>query len=808
MPLKNDWANGDLFTPAAANDMANVVNAFGLDRVVSTRVVTGTGIDLTGTTNSSTAFQTILTAAAADAAAASGIVEVHIPPGILLLTTGVTVGAGVTLRGAGLGATKIRSAYAPGSGLGILQLNGASDITIADLTVEATAGEWNASTNSPTLANGTGTAGQSYIVSVAGTALGITFAVGDYVFYTGSVWQKGNNSIGMSGGYNGLQSRVTITNCRITGTTNNAVRFPYAVKDLTFSNNTLDDCDAGFVSYAPTVASGLISSGWIISNNRFRDVGSVNIGLYGGTNALTISTVRGVEISGNDLRDFKQTAGDGPIPIEPTCVTNIVIANNVIDGTATNGISTGCNVNMTITGNTIRNQSNYAIELNGGKQITIVGNVVENCRTFANDTAVPAITVPLSDILIADNVYVGSGLSNAQSVDAINFQSARRVRITNNIFSDWQYLRSAIRLGNSSATYVVYDSVVEGNTFIATDANTKVFAVNVNTAVRCSVRHNTFRVNRATVAGDEYTSVITIAQDANSSETLIDGNHIIFSGSMAATTGVSGISNGNAGAAACAKLTICNNIVRNGNLGLRPVTNSTDLVVYGNDTFTCGAADSIPATAKANGTRLASLLDTNGKTAIAFGATSSAVNHLKVTNSATGNQITAEAAGSDTNINFMIAPKGTGIVTIHDGPGNWLARFRSVTSAVNYWQIFSSAAGTAISATAAGADSNISINLVPKGTGTLQANGVAVSTNSITATHTAQQIELGHDTDTTVSRTSAGQIAVEGNPVGIKVAVPATAGATGVVGQWAADSSWFYVCTASNTWVRAALATW
>lgn len=69
-------------------------------------------------------------------------------------------------------------------------------------------------------------------------------------------------------------------------------------------------------------------------------------------------------------------------------------------------------------------------------------------------------------------------------------------------------------------------------------------------------------------------------------------------------------------------------------------------------------------------------------------------------------------------------------------------------------------------------------------------------------------VELGHASDTTVSRTSAGQIAVEGNPVGIKVAVPASASATGVVGQWAADSSWIYVCTAANTWVRGALATW
>ena len=90
-------------------------------RVASTRVVTGAGIDLTGATDSSTAFQAILDSAAADATAGAGIVEVHIPAGTLSLTTGVTIGAGVTLRGAGLGATTITSASSPGSGLGIDQ---------------------------------------------------------------------------------------------------------------------------------------------------------------------------------------------------------------------------------------------------------------------------------------------------------------------------------------------------------------------------------------------------------------------------------------------------------------------------------------------------------------------------------------------------------------------------------------------------------------------------------------------------------------------------------------------------------------
>lgn len=44
--------------------------------------------------------------------------------------------------------------------------------------------------------------------------------------------------------------------------------------------------------------------------------------------------------------------------------------------------------------------------------------------------------------------------------------------------------------------------------------------------------------------------------------------------------------------------------------------------------------------------------------------------------------------------------------------------------------------------------------------------------------------------------------------LGVKVAVPASATATGTVGQWAADSGYIYICVSANTWVRAPLATW
>ena len=55
-------------------------------------------------------------------------------------------------------------------------------------------GQWNAETNTPTLADGTGTKGDFYIVSVAGTQnLGsgnIQFSENDRIIYDGSVWSR------------------------------------------------------------------------------------------------------------------------------------------------------------------------------------------------------------------------------------------------------------------------------------------------------------------------------------------------------------------------------------------------------------------------------------------------------------------------------------------------------------------------------------------------------------------------------------------------------------------------------------------
>jgi hypothetical protein len=83
---------------------------------------------------------------------------------------------------------------------GVATLDGTGKIPSDQIPLEFTSykGTWNASTNTPTLADGAGNTGDFYKVSVSGTQdLGsgsITFNAGDWVFYNGSVWEKVDNS--------------------------------------------------------------------------------------------------------------------------------------------------------------------------------------------------------------------------------------------------------------------------------------------------------------------------------------------------------------------------------------------------------------------------------------------------------------------------------------------------------------------------------------------------------------------------------------------------------------------------------------
>lgn len=75
-------------------------------------------------------------------------------------------------------------------------------------------GTWNASTNTPTLASGTGTNGFYYVVSVAGSTNldGITdWQAGDWAIFNGTAWQKIDQSWATAGANNNITSMTGIT---------------------------------------------------------------------------------------------------------------------------------------------------------------------------------------------------------------------------------------------------------------------------------------------------------------------------------------------------------------------------------------------------------------------------------------------------------------------------------------------------------------------------------------------------------------------------------------------------------------------
>lgn len=134
-----------------------------------------------------------------------------------------------------------------GAANGYASLDGGGKVPITQLpsSIMEYQGVWNASTNTPTLANSTGSAGDVYRVSVAGTALTLTFDVGDYVIYNGSTWEKSDTTdavatvAGRTGNVTLAKSDVGLGNV---DNTSDATAFAAIAaltnKDLTSATNT------------------------------------------------------------------------------------------------------------------------------------------------------------------------------------------------------------------------------------------------------------------------------------------------------------------------------------------------------------------------------------------------------------------------------------------------------------------------------------------------------------------------------------------------------------------------------------------
>lgn len=202
-------------------------------------------------------------------------------------------------------------------------------------------GSWNASTNTPTIVSGTGTNGNYYIVSVAGTTTidGISsWAVGDWIVFnsTTGTWQKIANQSVTS--VNGLTGAVTITTSNITEGTN--LYYTQNRFDSAFAaKSTTDLAEGANLYFTNTRARSAVSAGTGLSYNSSTGVFSSTITQY--TDALARAAISLTTTGTSGAATYNSTTGVLNIPQYIGGVTSVngitgavvLTTSNIAEGT-------------------------------------------------------------------------------------------------------------------------------------------------------------------------------------------------------------------------------------------------------------------------------------------------------------------------------------------------------------------------------------------------------------------------------------------------------------------------------------------
>ena len=246
-----------------------------------------------------------------------------------------------------------------GANNGVATLDGGGKVPISQLptSILVYRGIWDASTNTPTLMNGTGTTGDVYITSVAGSvdfgAGAISFAVGDWAIYNGTQWQKSINSNSVVS-VNGQQGIVVLTTTDIAEGTN-----------LYFTNERAQDAVGTILTDTATIDFTYNDAG----NQITADVKDASITLAKFQN-IASGTILG-----------RNTAGTGSVEVLTT-IPNAVQDNITRLGTIVNGVWNGTKISEVYGGT---NQSSYVLgDILYASAINTLSKLAGNTTTTRN----------------------------------------------------------------------------------------------------------------------------------------------------------------------------------------------------------------------------------------------------------------------------------------------------------------------------------------------------------------------------------------------------------------------------------------
>lgn len=181
-----------------------------------------------------------------------------------------------------------------GANSGIAPLDSGGKVPVANLpnSIMEYQGVYNATTNTPTLVDGTGNTGDVYKVSVAGAGVNsLGFVVGDYAIYNGSTWEKAHSGADAVVSVNGASGVVVLTTTNIAEGTN--LYYTSARFSTAFAAKTTDDLTEGSTNLYFTTTrartAAVVNSLGGSQTDQAPSVASVNAALAAVVSAPTVT---------------------------------------------------------------------------------------------------------------------------------------------------------------------------------------------------------------------------------------------------------------------------------------------------------------------------------------------------------------------------------------------------------------------------------------------------------------------------------------------------------------------------------------
>lgn len=242
-----------------------------------------------------------------------------------------------TLTGALTATAGIVTSVPLGAANGVATLGADGKVPSAQLPTLGSSykGTWNASTNTPYIVDGVGTAGDYYLVSTGGTWNGIVFVAGNTVIYSGSIWQRAGGgtgtvtSVGLS-----APAAFSITGSPITGAGTLAIAGAGTANDYIKGDGTLGVFSSAAVASitggASTIAtSNLDTSKALNSNSSGKVVANI-------TTATELAYLSGVTSNVQAQLDGKGPSYTlGSVSSSPTSVMVITGTGSPVNGSLT-----------------------------------------------------------------------------------------------------------------------------------------------------------------------------------------------------------------------------------------------------------------------------------------------------------------------------------------------------------------------------------------------------------------------------------------------------------------------------------------